>query len=85
MLHRLRSAAPLVLLLAGLLALAAPASAQTRLDDILARGVLRVGATGDYPPFAVRGADGAYSGLDIDAAQALGAALGVKVEFVATR
>jgi len=62
-----------------------PAAAQTRLDDILARGVLRVGATGDYPPFAVRGADGAYSGLDVDAAQALGAALGVKVEFVPTR
>ncbi len=68
-----------------LAALAAPASAQTRLDDILARGALRVGTTGDYPPFTARAADGGYSGLDIDAAQALGAALGVRVEFVATR
>lgn len=66
-------------------ALAASASAQTRLDDILSRGALRVGTTGDYPPFTARAADGTYSGLDIDAAQALGAALGVRVEFVATR
>lgn len=65
--------------------LAASAAAQTRLDDILSRGALRVGTTGDYPPFTARAADGTYSGLDIDAAQALGAALGVRVEFVATR
>ncbi|MGD1037965.1 MAG: transporter substrate-binding domain-containing protein [Roseiarcus sp.] len=76
---------PRVLLLCALAALAAPAAAQTRLDDILARGVLRVGTTGDYPPFTARAADGRYSGLDIDAAQALGAALGVRVAFVATR
>ena len=80
-----RSILPRVVVLCALVAFAAPALAQTRLDDILARGVLRVGATGDYPPFAVRGADGGYSGLDVDAAQALGAALGVKVEFVPTR
>ena len=69
---------------AALIALAAPAAAQSRLDDILARGVLRVGATGDYPPFATRAADGTYAGLDIDMAQSLGAALGVRVEFVPT-
>lgn len=72
-------------LVVAVLALATPASAQTRLDDILAHGVLRVGTTGDYPPFASRAADGSYSGLDIDAAQSLGAALGVRVEFVPTR
>jgi cyclohexadienyl dehydratase len=71
-------------LVCALLALAAPAAAQSRLDDILARGVLRVGATGDYPPFATRGADGSYTGLDIDMAQSLGSALGVKIEFVPT-
>jgi cyclohexadienyl dehydratase len=75
----------LALALALVAALAAPASAQSRLDDILARGVLKVGTTGDYPPFTAHAADGSYSGLDIDAAQALGAALGVRVEFVATR
>jgi len=67
-------------------ALAAPAAAQTsRLDDILARGVLRVGTTGDYRPFtALDKASGAYSGFDVDLAQSLGAALGVKVEFEPT-
>jgi cyclohexadienyl dehydratase len=84
MLFPSRFALPRILACA-VLSLAAPASAQTRLDDILAHGVLRVGTTGDYPPFTARAADGAYSGLDIDAAQSLGAALGVRVEFVPTR
>lgn len=73
------------LLLAGL-AFPAPASAQSsRLDDIVARGILRVGTTGDYRPFTARDPQtGAYSGFDIDLAESLGAALGVKVEFEAT-
>ncbi|THD44759.1 MAG: transporter substrate-binding domain-containing protein [Bradyrhizobium sp.] len=70
---------------AALVALTSPSLAQSRLDDILGRGLLRVGTTGDYPPFTTRAADGTYSGLDADAAQSLAAALGVKVEFVATR
>ncbi len=78
-------ALPRILLFCALALLTLPASAQTRLDDILAHGVVRVGTTGDYPPFTARAADGGYSGLDIDAAEALGAALGVRVEFVATR
>jgi cyclohexadienyl dehydratase len=64
----------------------APALAQaSQLDDIIARGVLRVGTTGDYRPFTLRDkANGAYSGFDIDLALSLGAALGVKVEFSPT-
>jgi cyclohexadienyl dehydratase len=64
---------------------AAPDSAESLLDQILARGVIRVGTTGDYPPFSAHESDGTYSGLDIDAAQSLGSALCVRVEFVATR
>ncbi len=73
-------------ILLAAVALAAPAAAQTsRLDDILARGVLRVGTTGDYRPFtALDKASGAYSGFDVDLAQSLGAALGVRVEFEPT-
>ena len=66
---------------------AAPASAQapTRLDDILAKGVLRVGSTGDYKPFTfLDKSKGAFEGFDIDMANELGRALGVKVEFVPT-
>ncbi len=57
----------------------------SRLDSILAGHVLRVGTTGDYLPFtALDPASGDYSGLDIDLARSLGAALGAKVEFVPT-
>jgi cyclohexadienyl dehydratase len=74
-----------ILAACALFALVLPASGQTRLDDILARGALRVGTTGDYPPFTQRAPDGTYAGFDIDVAQSLAAALGVRVEFVATR
>jgi cyclohexadienyl dehydratase len=77
---------PGLLLLALLLTLAGAASAQTsRLDSILVAGTLKVGTTGDYRPFtALDRATGEYSGLDIDLARSLGAALGVKVVFVPT-
>ena len=67
-------------------ALPLPGLAQTsRLDEILKRGVLRVGTTGDYRPFtALDKATGGYSGFDIDLALSLADALGVKVEFEAT-
>ncbi len=72
-----------LLVLASLVFLG-PAHA-SRLDDVIARGVLRVGTTGDYRPFtALDKASGAYSGFDIDLAQSLAAALGVRVEFEAT-
>lgn len=58
---------------------------ETRLDDIIKRGALRVGTTGDYLPFtSVDKATQTYRGFDIDMAEALAKALGVKVEFVQT-
>ena len=57
---------------------AAPAPA-SRLDEILARGVLRVGTTGDYKPFSYRVADGRFIGLDIALAADLAKTLGVKL------
>ena len=67
-------------------AFATPAWADgSRLAEILNRGILRVGATGDYRPFTyLDKTSGAYSGLDVDLAHSLADALGVKVEFVAT-
>ena len=60
-------------------------AADSRLERIIALGVLRVGTTGDYPPFSsLDKASGAWSGFDIDAARALGAALGVQVAFKQT-
>lgn len=56
----------------------------SQLDVIVERGYINVGTTGDYRPFTYRRANGSFEGLDIDAAQALGKALGVEVKFVKT-
>ena len=57
----------------------------SRLDDIIKRGTLRVGMTGDYLPFTFFDkATAKFRGFDVDMAEALGKALGVKVEFVQT-
>jgi cyclohexadienyl dehydratase len=60
--------------------------AQTnRLDEIVARGVLRVGTTGDYKPFSFRPSPAAnFVGLDVELAGQLAKALGVRLELVAT-
>jgi cyclohexadienyl dehydratase len=57
----------------------------SRLDAILAAGTLRVGLTGDYKPFSFKDPQtGMFSGLDVDMAQALANAMGVKLEIVPT-
>ena len=64
-------------------ALAQQPAASSRLDEILKRGTLRVGMTGDYLPFTyLDKATSKFRGFDVDMAEALGKALGVKVEFV---
>ena len=56
-----------------------------RLNDVRARGTLRVGTTGDYKPFSYRTNEASpFIGLDIELAQRLAKALGVRVEWVAT-
>ena len=74
--------------LAALLVLAmgsAQAQQTSRLDEIIKRGTLRVGMTGDYLPFtSFDGETGKFRGFDVDMAEALGKALGVKIEYVKT-
>jgi cyclohexadienyl dehydratase len=53
------------------------------LDRIVARKQLRIGTTGDYPPFSSVAADG-YAGIDIDLAMDLAKSLGVEPVFVRT-
>ncbi|WP_334156951.1 transporter substrate-binding domain-containing protein [Oryzomicrobium sp.] len=63
----------------------AGAEEASRLDAVLERGVLRVGTPGDYAPFARWQVErGTLVGMDVDLAEALGAALGVKVQWVKT-
>lgn len=53
--------------------------------DIVQRGVLRVGTTGDFYPFSLRDAKtNSYQGYDIDVARQLAKDLGVRLEFVQT-
>jgi cyclohexadienyl dehydratase len=52
-----------------------------RLDEILARGVLRVGLSGDYKPFSIVTGT-TMEGLDVDMAASLAKSLGVKLELV---
>jgi cyclohexadienyl dehydratase len=68
-----------------LAALAVGASAQdSSLDAVMKAGVLRACTPGDYKPFSFQRADGAFEGLDVDLAQSLAAAMGVKLELVKT-
>ena len=68
-----------------LVAASAHAQQASRLDDIIKRGTLRVGMTGDYLPFTYFDkTTSKFRGFDVDMAEMLGNALGVKVEYVQT-
>lgn len=59
-----------------------PAAAPSaRLPQILARGELRIGLTGDQPPLNLKGANGELAGLEVDLARALAESMGVEARF----
>jgi ABC-type amino acid transport substrate-binding protein len=61
-----------------------PAAAKSP-DEIVERGVLRVGTAGDYQPMSFLDADsGKYVGFDAELAEDLADALGVELEYVET-
>jgi cyclohexadienyl dehydratase len=63
----------------------APAAARSRLAQILERGTLRVGTTGDFNPMSFRDpGSNEYKGYDIDSMSALATELGIKLEWVQT-
>ena len=70
--------------IAVLLAAALTPAQAGRLDDIAARGVLRVGSTGDYKPFSYRQTGGGFIGMDVELAGELARSLGVRLELVPT-
>lgn len=75
-------------LLTTLLAVRAASAAippYSRLDQVIARGYLRIGTTGDYPPFSEwRQADNGLAGIDVELARELAKSLGVEARFVQT-
>jgi cystine transport system substrate-binding protein len=71
--------------LIGLTCLAATAHAEDLLDQVKARGTLRIGLEGTFPPFNSKDAKtGELVGFDVDIAKAVAAKLGVKPEFITT-
>lgn len=72
-----------VLFLAVAATSAAQAQTKSRLNQILERGSIRVGTTGDFNPMSVRDpATNSFKGFDVEAAEELAKDMGVKVEFV---
>lgn len=83
--RRLLSRAALVPGLAAvLLAMAPAAHAADLLDEVKARGTLRIACEGTYPPFNFKNDKGELTGFDVDIAKALAAKMGVKAEFTTT-
>jgi cyclohexadienyl dehydratase len=55
------------------------------LEDIAARGTIRIGTTGDYIPMSYLNPEtGAYEGIDAELSQLIADSLGVKIEYVPT-
>ena len=54
------------------------------LDEVLKRGVLRVGIMLDFPPLGFRDAEGNPKGYCVDLANLMAKALGVKLEIIET-
>ncbi|MBB3195517.1 cystine ABC transporter substrate-binding protein [Roseateles terrae] len=80
----LRQAALVPGLAAVLLAMAPAAHAADLLDEVKARGTLRIACEGTYPPFNFKNEKGELTGFDVDIGKAIAAKLGVKPEFTTT-
>lgn len=58
------------------------AVADSHLTQILKSKTVKIAVSADSPGYGVMNSDGTHEGFDIDVANALGASLGAKVEFV---
>ncbi len=54
----------------------------SRLQQIVTSGTLRVGLSGDQPPFNMTARDGTIVGFEVDVVEALGDAMGLDVQLV---
>ena len=55
------------------------------LEDIAARGTIRIGTTGDYIPMSyLNSQTGEYEGIDAELSRIIADSLGVKIEYVPT-
>ncbi|MBR3051398.1 MAG: transporter substrate-binding domain-containing protein, partial [Selenomonadaceae bacterium] len=55
------------------------------LEDISARGTIKIGTTGDYIPMSyLNPATGEYEGIDAELSKIIAESLGVKIEYIPT-
>ena len=59
-----------------------PASSQKVLSAILKRGEIRIGTTGNQPPFSMKAKNGELIGYEVELAKALAKNMGVKLKLV---
>lgn len=64
-----------------LTAVASASALAVPLDDVVARGVLRIAVYRDFPPFSYR-EGGTLKGADVDLGKAIGEKLGLRVDFM---
>jgi len=62
-----------------------PLALAGHLEDIAARGTIRIGTTGDYIPMSYLNPEtGRYEGIDAELSELIAGSLGVKIEYVPT-
>jgi polar amino acid transport system substrate-binding protein len=71
-----------LLAIAGLAVGVAGTAYADKFQDVLSKGVIRIGIPADLPPFGFQSANREPEGFDIDLANMLAKALGVKAELV---
>lgn len=75
----------IVLLLMAVMMLPVVRAEAGCLEDISARGVIRIGTTGDYIPMSyLNPQTGEYEGIDAELSQLIADSLGVKIQYVPT-
>lgn len=73
----------LIIAVTALLPIQSMAQTKSKLTQILERGTLRVGTTGDFNPMSIKDtATNTLTGFDIEAMTQLATDMGVKIEFV---
>src|SRR6187402_1085184 len=65
-----------------LMLFSSPAVAQKVLAAIVKKGEIRIGMTGNQPPFSMKSKTGELMGYEVDLAKALSTNMGVKLKLV---
>ncbi len=81
----LRKLSSLLMGLAAVFMLLAPASGEARtLDEIIKSGTVKIGVHPNIPPLSYRDTDGKWQGFDIDIGNLIAEKIGVEAEFIGT-